>query len=324
MRRRDFVAALAAFAAGAARAEETPAAPRLHVGMAGVPPRTSPVVTAFEGRLHALGYLDGKNLVFEFIDLHGDPAGWPEAARELVRRKVDVVFAGGSEIALKSSLAASGTLPIVIAAVDYDPVALGYVSGLARPGGTVTGVVFQQGELTVKRLQLVKEVLPGIDAATMIWDGRSADQWRVASNAAGRVGLRLEGIEFRDPPFDYERALDRVPPDARRALIVPTSGTFLNDRERLSALARERRMASFFTDRLFAEAGGLVSYGTDTVGLFAHAADYVDRIARGVKPADLPIEQPTKFELVINLKTAKAVGITIPSTLLARAEGVIE
>jgi putative ABC transport system substrate-binding protein len=322
--RRQFVAALGGATVAwplAARAED---APRVRVGWALGVPEASPQIVAFERRMAELGYVKGQNLAMEYIYTEGRPDRYAEATQELLRRKIDILIAAGTESALKSATAATQTVPIVMTAIDYDPVALGYVTSLARPAGNVTGFFFQQIELTVKRLQIFKDAFPDMRAATVFWDRNSADQLRAASNASAGMALRLEGVEFRDPPYDYERGIDGVSPDARHFLIVLTSGLFIGDRARIAAFALNRGMASMFSNRIEANAGGLMSYGPNLVIIYARVAEYVDRIARGARPMDLPIEQPTKFELVLNLKTAKALGLAIPPTFLVRADEVIE
>ena len=201
---------------------------------------------------------------------------------------------------------------------------MGSLPSLARPSGNVTGLFFQQIELAAKRIQLVKEGFPDMSGATMFWDQSSADQWQAAQNAAGLLGLRLSGIELREPPYDYERALGEAPPDHRGIVIVATSVFFFRDRARIADFASRHRIPFMFVFREWVEAGGLMSYGPNVTALFGRVADFVDRIARGAKPADLPIEQPTKFELVLNLKTAKAIGIELPTGILLRADDVIE
>ena len=224
-----------------------------------------------------------------------------------------------------SAIAATDTLPIVMIAVDYDPFARGYVQNLARPGGRVTGVFFQQIELAMKRLQLMKEALPGVAAATVFWDDGSADQWRATQSAAETMGLELTGVELGNPPSDYENALvAQAPTDHHRILMVLSSPVFFPDRERLAQLALRHRIASMFVFRGYVDAGGLLSYGPSIDALYQRAAEYVDRIAKGTNPADLPVEQPTKFELIVNLKTAKAIGIELPISILLRADEVIE
>jgi len=233
-------------------------------------------------------------------------------------------YEASSQLALRSALAATDSLPIVITAVDYDPLALNYVTSLARPGRNVTGVFFQQIELALKRLELTRETFPEMRAATVLWDRISADQWKAVQGAVATLGIQLTGIEARERPFDYEQALAQVPPDRRGALLVSMSPVFYQDRERVIDAAVRHRMPAMFGLREFVEAGGLVSYGPSLAGMYRRAADYVDRIARGAKPTDLPIEQPTKFELTLNLKTARTIGVTLPTSILLRADEVIE
>jgi putative ABC transport system substrate-binding protein len=301
-----------------ARAQE---ARNLRLGWASILPESGGTLV---DRLKELGYVQGRNFTFDIVDIKGHLDRSAEAFKEIVARKPDVLLAVGNEGSLKSALAATHSIPIVMIAFDYDPVSLGYVSSLARPSGNVTGVVAQQIELTVKRLQFVRELFPDGRALTMFWDSDSADQWRVAANAADAMGLKLAGAEFGAAPYDYERAFARVAPEARKILVVPDSAIFRNDAARISNLALAQGAASFFTDRRWVDVGRLLSYGVSTAALFRRAADYIDRIARGAKPSELPIEQPTKFELVINMKTAKALGIAAPPTLLATADDVIE
>jgi putative ABC transport system substrate-binding protein len=208
-------------------------------------------------------------------------------------------------------------------AIDFDPFARGYVKSLARPGGNITGVFFQQLDLTVKRAQLLRDAFPALSGATVFWDQVSADQWHALKQAAaGTLAMHLSGIEFHERPF--EQALKQAAPGDRAALIVTASPQFALDRGRLPEFALQHRMISVFYTREYVDVGGLFSYGVSFTGLFRRAADYVDAIAKGAKPGDLPVEQPTKYELVINLKTAKALGITIPTSLLLLADEVIE
>ena len=176
----------------------------------------------------------------------------------------------------------------------------------------------------VKQVQFVKDAFPDMHAATVFWDEISADQWKAARDAGARLGVRLAGIELREQPYDYEQALAQTPLGHRGNLIVMTSPFLFRDRDRLAEFALRHRMVSMFAFREWVEVGGLLSYGPSITRMYRHAAEYVDRIARGAKPADLPIEQRTNFELVVNLKTANALGITIPTTLLARADEIIE
>ena len=243
---------------------------------------------------------------------------------KLVSGDTNIIVTGGNEYLTKAALQATKVIPIVITAIDYDPLALGYIASLARPGGNVTGLFTQQIDLTAKRLQLIKEAVPGTSKMVVFWDRASAGQWQAAQNAATALGLQIVGIELREQPYDYERALSETPVDHRDALVTMISPIFFNDRKRLAEFTLRHRLPSMFGLREWAEAGALLSYGPNIVALMKRTADYVDRIAKGVKPADLPVEQPTKFELVINVKTAKVFGLTIPPGVLAIADEVIE
>ena len=328
MRRRDFLTSLAVIGSSIASARMSNAqAPRklVRVGIATVQPRTGPLWTAFEERLKQLGYTEGENVALEFVDLNGSINDASSAMKELIHRRAEVLIAPGTEIALKAAIAAAADhLPIVMIAIDYDPLASHYIASLARPGGNITGVFFQQVELAIKRLQLMREVLPSIEAATVLWNANSVEHWQATQRAGTAVGLRLAGIELKEKPYDYEAALAKAASEYQGALIVMTSTEFFFDRERLAAIALSHRIPSIFPFREWVEVGGLLSYGPDIRAMYKLAADYVDRIARGAKPADLPVEQPTKFEFVVNLKTAKALGLTVPATVLARADEVIE
>jgi putative ABC transport system substrate-binding protein len=323
VKRREFITLLGGAVAAwplAARAQQ--ASRNLRVGITTIQPRTSPPYAAFDQRLRELGYVDGQNLTIDFLN-PDNYAGIDGAMKELARRKVDVIVAP-YESTVKSGLTAADSPPMVMIAVDYDPLALGYISSLARPGGRVTGVFLQPIELATKRLQLLKDTLPDLQTAIMFWESSSADQWNAASRAASGLGLRLAGVEFREQPYDYENALARAPLDYRGALIVPHSPVFYRERQRHVDLALRHKMASMFGLREWVDAGGLLSYGASFPDMFRRAADYVDRIAKGAKAADLPVEQPTKFELILNLKTAQAIGVSIPTAILLRADEIIE
>jgi putative ABC transport system substrate-binding protein len=324
LKRREFITlvggAVAAWplAVSAQRAEGT-----LRLGAVSINPRSTPFFVAFEQRLAELGYQEGKNFAFEFIQIPSIEA-YESAFRELVARKVDILFTGGVELALKWALNVTTTLPIVMIATDYDPFARGYLTSLARPNSNVTGVFLQQIDLTVKRLQLVKEAFPEMQTATVFWDRVSADQWSAARDASAKLGLRLTGVELHEQPYDYDQALAQAAPEYRKNLFVLASPFFFRDRARLADWALRNHILSVFVFREWVDAGGLLSYGPSFIGMYRRAADYVDRIGRGAKPGDLPIEQPTKFELVVNLRTAKALDLIVPPSLLVRADEVIE
>jgi putative ABC transport system substrate-binding protein len=323
VRRRSFITLLggAAMWPLAARAQQPEK--MLRVGALSAQPRAAPIWLAFERRMAELGYKHGTNFALEFVqvDSMGD---YERGYRELVARNVDILLATGPEISLKSARAATQTLPMVMLAIDYDPIARGYVTSLARPPSNLTGMSLQQIELAEKRVQILKDAFPDLRSAIAFWDGISGDQWDAAQTAATKLGFQLAGVEVRDPPYDYERALAQSAPNHRGSLIVMVSPFFFRDRVRLAEFALRHRIVSMFGFREWVEAGGLLSYGPNIVELHRRVADYVDRIAKGAKPADLPIEQPTKFEFVINLKTARAIGVDMPTSLLLRADEVIE
>jgi ABC-type uncharacterized transport system substrate-binding protein len=327
VKRRDVMCGLAAFAGAASlprplAAQGQPAF--LRVGTPSTGPRPLSIMQFFEQRMRELGYVEGKNFAFEYIDMHGHAEQFGEAMRELVRRKVDVIIAFGPEAALKAALAATRTTPIVMIAIDFNPIARGYITSVARPTGNVTGVMFEQIALAVKRLQLVTDAFPDKRAATVFWDRFSADQWHATEANAARFGLRLAGIEMTNYPYDYEGALMQAPPDHRSFLIPMTSPLFARDKEQLAQFALRHRMASMFVFREYVDLGGLMCYGPSRKVMTRRAADYVNRIARGAKPSDLPVELPTAFELVINLKTAKMLGLEFSQAMLLRADEVIE
>jgi putative ABC transport system substrate-binding protein len=322
MQRREFIALLGSAATWPIAARAQPQK-TLRIGMASVLPRNNPTTDAFLKRLRALGYDEEHNLAFEYVKVPS-AAEYPDGMKEVVRRHVDIIIAQGPEEILKAAMAATNTTPIVMIAIDFDPFARGYVTSLAHPSGNVTGIFFQQIELSAKRLEIAKELIPGLQSAGVFWDVSSADQFQSLKNAGQKLGINLFAVEMSDPPYNYEAAWEQVPAVSRRMLILPTSGTFLRDRQQIADFTVERRIPAMFVFREWVDAGGLVSYGASLTGLFGSAAEYVDKLAKGTAPSNLPIEQPTKFELVLNLKTAKKIGLTIPEATLLRADEVIE
>ena len=273
-------------------------------------------------RREVIALLGGS--AFEYVQA-ANVAGYEAAYRELASRNVDILLAAGSEIAHKFALATAGMRPVVMVAIDYDPLARGYVRSLARPGVNLTGISFQQIELTEKRLQIVERGIPGCAGDCRVLGRNLRRPMACGGERCSELGLRLAGVKFREQPYDYERALAQLPPEHRRVLIVLTSPVFaVPNRARLPEFALRHRMASIFSLRQYVDAGGLMSYGASFTAMYRRAAEYVDRIARGARPADLPIEQPTKFELVIISRPRPRSASTIPPTLLARADEVIE
>jgi putative tryptophan/tyrosine transport system substrate-binding protein len=320
--RREFITLLGGAAVWpvAARAQQ-PAMTR--VGIVTIQPRTAPIYVAFDQRLRELGYAEGQNLRLDFVNPAEQVGGNAGAVQELIRRKVDIILAL-YQPTMAAIIAAAPTMPVVMIAVDYDPLTFGYIKSLARPGRAATGLYLQQIDLARKRVELLTQALPNIHAATVFWDAASEDQWKATSGGAPEFGLRLADVQLRDQPYDYDKALAQAPSDSRSVVIFPTSPVFYRDRQQLAQFAVQHKVATVFGLREWVDAGGLFSYGVNFPAIFRRAAEFVDLIVKGAKPGDLPVEQPTKFELVLNLKTANAIGITISPPILVRADDVIE
>src|SRR6516162_5413957 len=317
------VALLVGFAAATANADEVPARV-FHIGIVAALPRSSPEHVAFEDRLRELGYVEGRNLTIDFVQ-DNDPDRLGAAVGEFARRGVDIIVTGGQDAALKAAITATvaRSTPVVFRAVDFDPLAKGYIASLSHPGGNLTGVVFEQPELNAKRLDLLMQAVPHIARIILLYDVASLDQRDAVTNAASGLGIPLQAIERHSPPYDYEEALAGTD-GARGDALMTTSSAFGGPAAAIAEAALRHRLPNIGTGRRQAEAGFLMSYGPNISDMFRIAADYVDKILKGVKPADLPVQQPTKFELVINLKVAREIGVTIPPAILARADEVIK
>jgi putative tryptophan/tyrosine transport system substrate-binding protein len=322
MKRREFIALVGGATIWPAAARAQQASKVLRIGTANAQPRTAPQWIAFVQRMAELGYREGENFIYDHVQIQ-NAERWEAGYREIVARKPDVVLAAGPEASLKAALGVAGDVPIVMIAVDYDPVAKGYVQSLSRSSEKVSGIYFQNVELVAKRLEILQQAFPGVTAMTVFWDQSSADHWIVLQAVANKLGVQLNGIEFRERPYDYERAIVGSAA-AGGFFYAGGSPFFFLDRARLAEFAIRHRLAMVGETREQIVAGGLIAYGPSLTAMFALAAKYVDRIAKGARTADLPIEQPTKFELVINLKTAKAIGVEIPLALVTRADEVIE
>jgi putative ABC transport system substrate-binding protein len=281
-------------------------------------------LAAFGSGIRRLGWVPGQNLLLEQRYARGDLGRLPALAADLVSLKVDVILV--SSLAIPSARAATRTIPTVMTFAVDDPVEEGWVASLARPGGNLTGVTLNAPELTGKRLELVKTMLPGMRrVGVLAWPRPGGlGQVRAAETAARSLSLEPHVVEVQEPA-QYEGALDVLKRGGADALLVLANSAFFAERQRIADLAIKHRLPLVAPFREVADAGGLIAYGPNIVELWGQRVPvYVDRILRGAKPGDLPIEQPTTYELVINLKTAKALGLTIPQSLLQRADQVIE
>ncbi|MEO8754024.1 MAG: ABC transporter substrate-binding protein, partial [Casimicrobiaceae bacterium] len=245
------------------------------------------------------------------------------AAAELARLNCDIYFTGGSEASLAALTQSSRTTPIVIVAVDFDPVATGDVASLARPGGRVTGVTAVQSALPAKRLELLKELLPNAKTVVVFTNDQTSAQLALSQGTARRLGIALHVVDFKRPPFDYEAGFAEAVRAKGDALIVLGSGLWVPARRKLPELALKARLPTVFHQAQWVDAGGLMSYGFNFPAMYVRGADIVANILRGAMPSELPMEQPTKYELVLNRTTASALGLKIPQSLLVRADRVI-
>jgi putative ABC transport system substrate-binding protein len=308
--------------------EAQPTASVRTIGFLGPPPSAGGLVQAFQQGLRELGYVEGQNIRIEYrytdAPLQGDIDRMAQLAAELVRLKPDVLVVSITEAAL-AARSMTRTIPIVMANAA-DPVGAGLVSSLAHPGGNITGLTRLAPELVGKNLQILKEAVPETTRVAVLANPKnplSAMMVADAQNAARTLGVQLKIVEARTPA-EVERAFSSLQTDRVGALLLFPDGTFYLNRTHIVGLALRYRLPAIFQNREFADGGGLLSYGPSSAGNYRRAATYVDKILKGTKPADLPVEQPTKFELVINLKTAKALGLTIPQSVLGRADQIIE
>ena len=279
-------------------------------------------IEAFRQGLKELGYVEGKNIIIEYRFAEARSERLPELARDLVRLKVDIIFAGGGP-ATEAAKNATQMIPIVTS--SQDPVSAGFVAGLPRPGGNITGLTNLTSELVGKRLELLKEVIPQLSRVAVLWTPShpASTIWKRTEVAAQSLGVQLQAAEVRDRD-DLEPAFAAIKRERAEALFMIRSPIVNDLTKRIVNLAAKSRLPAIYDEQRFTQLGGLMSYGTDLADLDRRAAIYIDKILKGAKPADLPIERPTKFELVINLKTAKALELKIPAHLLMEADAVIE
>jgi putative ABC transport system substrate-binding protein len=277
-------------------------------------------VRAFRQGLRDLGYIEGKNILIEYRYVEGKPEQIPAVIGELTKLKVDVIVVGspGGVQAAKSN---TKTIPIVFV-ITQDPVAAGYVDSLARPGGNITGITRLTRDLSGKRLELLKEAVPTVSRVGVIWSGTGTG-YKGYVAAAGRMKLSLQSLEVRLPNPDFEAIFRAAKASRVNALVTVSNIRITVYRKEIAELAMKHHLPAMYESTRWIEAGGLMSYGASDHESFERAAVYVDKILKGTKPVELPVEQPTKFELVVNLKTAKQIRLTIPPNLLARADRVL-
>jgi ABC-type uncharacterized transport system substrate-binding protein len=320
------VSFLLLFVAHSVHAQQPGKVPRIgYVSGTGSPSDPGPYVEAFRQGLRDLGYVEGKNILVEFRYLEGNVNRAPALVAELVQLKVDVLVLITLP-SIRAAKQATKTIPIVML-TTVDPVGTGLVDGLARPGGNITGLTRLQRELSGKRLELLKEVVPGISRVGAVWDSNASgpDIGFKEYEAAARVlNIQLQSLEVRGPTPDLEAAFQAAAKGRVSALITIGNPVLSRYQKQITEFTIKNRMSSMCEGSAYVEAGCLMSYSASDADAHRRAATLMDKILKGAKPADLPVEQPTKFELVINLKTAKQIGLTIPPNVLARADKVIK
>jgi len=307
-----------------AEAQQTGKVPRIGFLSAGSFSSTRSTVEAFRQGLRELGYIEGKNIVVEYRSGEGKPERLPDLAAELIRLKVDVIVTQSTPAAVAAKNATT-TIPIVMTSLS-DPVATGLVASLARPGGNITGVTIMNAETAGKRLQLLKETAPKVSRVAVLWNSDNpgaAVVFKQTQAAAQDLGLQLQSQDMQSIN-DLEGAFKAVTRGAANALVLLASNPIGTRLREIADFAIKNRLPSIHDRSDFVEAGGLMSYGPNVANMSHPAATYVDKILKGSKPADLPVEQPMKFEFVINLKAAKQIGLTIPQSVLYRADKVIK
>ena len=310
-----------------ADAQQPKKVPRIGYLSAGDPASDSPRAEGIRLALRELGYIEGQNIAIEYRYAEGKPDRFPELAAELVRLKVDIIVVAAGDVPIQAAKNATKTIPIVMTGQGSDPVKAGHVESLARPGGNVTGITNLTRELGGKRLELLKEAVPKLARVAVLYDpaipGSLHEVKELLPADARALKLTIQPWEIRAVD-DFEKvfaALNKQRPDG---LYPMTAGGLMRaNRKRIVGFALKSRLPSVYNSRENVDAGGLMSYGADVADNYRRVAYYLDRILKGAKPAELPVEQPTKFELVINLKTAKQIGVTIPPDVLARATKII-
>ena len=328
MDRRIFIGSLALGSFAVPRVTPAQSTRKVSIGIIGLmatsnlvgPQPRSPSTSAFVSGLRELGYVYGEHFVTEPRGTDGRPDRFPGLAAELVRLQVDVIVAPGP--ALPALTQATSTIPIVMAGAA-DPVGSGWVQSLRHPGGNVTGLSLQSVETTGKRLEVLRELVPSSAPVAVVWDPSARNYWQAADAAARERGWKLVSLEIRDVG-EIEGVFKAATGARAGALLLSAAALLFPHARRVAEVAARSRLPTMYELRPYVEAGGLISYGADVVDIWRRAGVFVDKILKGAKPADLPVEQPSKFETVINLKAAKALGLTVPQSLRLRADEVIQ
>ena len=331
MKRRKFLgvlggAALVSSSGLRPLAAQAPRGKVFRIGLFGPALNSPPTIAyyrAFIAELHDNGFVEGQNLVSKY-QAFDEPRGPFAAAAELIRLQPDLLVAVGPEISLQAILGAAIAVPIVFAAVNYDPLARGYITSLARPGGNITGVFFRPLELAVKQLEILTEAFPDRKRLAVLWDGQSADQFTAAESAAKTRNVELQSHKLEALPYDFDAVFKKVSEGSAEMVLILSGPGFTRYGSQIAELAIARRLPSMFTFKHYVEAGGLMSYGVDFPPMYRRAAVYVAKILAAPGPPTCRSSRRAKFETVVNLKTAKAIGVTLPTSILLRADEVIE
>ena len=329
MRRRDFIGLIAYSAALTwpfrTRAQQAEKVPR--IGFLGSAARTVATMAeyyrAFSSQLEKNGFREGQNIIIEYRSID-DPRGPFVSAAELLRANPDLLVTAGPEVGLQAVVGASGHIPIVMFAANFDPIERGYVTSLGQHGGNITGIISRPLELARKQIDLLKQTFPDRNRLAMLYDAQTADQFTAANQTARSLNLQVQALKLEIPSYDFVAAFQTAAEAKAQLMMVLSSPGFQAHRLQLAELAIQHRLPTMFTFRHYVDVGGLMSYGVDLPSMYRRTADYVVRILKGAKPVELPVEQASKFEFVVNLKTAKALGVTIPNGILLAADEVIE
>lgn len=322
MRRREFLALSSGSALSwpfVARAEQSAS-----IGYMSPGPSREDTTGAFLTELARHGYMERRNLDLRFFDYVAQPGAAAAKAAEFVRAGVDVIVADGPETPMRAAYNATKTVPIVAVAVNYDPVERGYAASLSHPGGNVTGIFLRSIELAAKQVELLKTLMPDAPRLAVLWATETEDEFRAVTASAAGLGVELRSFKVGEPPNDFDAVFGGLADRKPQPVLVLSPPAFATQRAVITAAALRHRVPAIFRYRSYADAGGLMSYGVNRAVMSQRAAIYVAKILGGAKPAELPIERSEKFELVINLQTANAMGLPVPPLLRARADELIE